>query len=352
MPHLASVASVPAADRYSIQQVLDAAQVWLAGKPAELQLFERFHRASRTEARSYVVPLTEILQLDGQAERAAKFARHGLPLACQAVEQALHGANLTAAEIGTVIFTSCTAPLIPSLDVSVLQHVGFSPSVRRVPMYQQGCAGGVVGLALANRLSAAGENVLLLSVELCSLLFRLKESDGVHLLGSALFADGAAASVVTPQDGSLSFRGARSHLIPESTHLMGYEIRDDGAHLLLDRELPSALQGVIGEVIASFLAEHGLRQSDIPWWVIHPGGVRILEGIGSLLELRPEQYSPSFEILSSLGNVSSATVQFVLERWLKSDAFQPGDNVLMVGIGPGLTIELILFEYAAHNHSR
>ncbi|MCC6955112.1 MAG: type III polyketide synthase [Deltaproteobacteria bacterium] len=326
--------------------MLGAASIWLESHPAQFQLFERFHRASRTKQRSYVIPLTEILKLDGQADRAQKFAEHGLPLACRAVEAALEQAECKPYDIGTVIFTSCTAPLIPSLDVTVLQHMGFSPGVRRIPMYQQGCAGGVVGLGLANRLSASGEKVLLLSVELCSLLFRLRESDGVHLLGSALFADGAAASVVAPQGGVLKFIASQSHLIPESTHLMGYQIRDDGAHLLLDRELPSALQGVFGEVVTRFLSENSVGAADIPWWVIHPGGVRILEGIASLLELRPEQYSWSYDILSSLGNVSSATVQFVLSESLQSKSLRPGDKLVMVGIGPGLTVELILFEYA------
>ena len=345
MSYLNTVASVSANDRFPIQDILGAAKIWLANHPAQYQLFERFHRASRTEARSYVIPLPEILKLDDQAERAVKFAQYGLPMACRAVEQALDTAGVKASEVGTMIFTSCTAPLIPTLDVQISQRMGFSPAMKRIPMYQQGCAGGVVGLGLANRLSSAGEHVLLVSVELCSLLFRLKESDAVHLLGSALFADGAAASVVSPGTGRLKFLGAQSHLIPESTHLMGYEIRQDGAHLVLDRELPSALQGVFREVTDRFLAAHSVKKEEIPWWIVHPGGVRILEGIGALLELRPDQYHWSYDILSTLGNVSSATVQFVLADCLKSGVVSSGDKLIMVGIGPGLTIELLLFEY-------
>lgn len=347
MPFLSAVSVAPASTSYTLPEILVAAGSWLSGHPTQLELFERFHRASRTASRSYVISLDKILELESQADRAAKFVEYGLPLACKAVTGALEKAKLTPDQIGTVIFTSCTAPLIPTIDVLFMQHLGFSPSTRRIPMYQQGCAGGVVGMGLASRLSASGENVLLVSVELCSLLFRLKESDAVHLLGSALFADGAAASVISPTEGSLRLVDSQSHLIPETVHLMGYELRDDGAHLRLDRELPSVLHGTFLSVLNDFLAKHSLRPDEVKRWIIHPGGVRILEGLSQLLELKPEQYSWSYDILSEVGNVSSATVQFVLEKCLAKESLETGEKVMMVGIGPGLTVELILFENAA-----
>lgn len=344
MSNLVSISSVTAEVLYTYTEIAEAAKIWLTGKDLEFELFQRFHRASGTESRSYVLPLPEILKLNGQGDRASLFFEYGLPLACQAVESALTKSEMNPGDIDGLIFTSCTCPLIPSLDTELLQRMGFSPSVKRVPMYQQGCAGGVVGLSLAHRLSSLGENILLVSVELCSLLFRLKESSNVHLLGSALFADGAAASIISNDRPGLKILGSQSHLIPKTGHLMGYDIKDDGAHLKLDRTLPDRLQVVLPGVVQSFLTSLELSKEDFPWWVIHPGGVKILDGIAKLLELKMEQCSWSYDVLSKIGNMSSATVQFVLSDCLNSTQVKPGEKIMMIGIGPGLTIELVAFE--------
>ncbi len=343
MAFIHSVSSIAAKHSFSLPEVLNAAGIWLADKPSEMELFKRFHNASHTERRHYVLPLEKVLTLGGQNERAKLFAEKGAPLVCEVIDQALKASNLRPDQIETVIFTSCTCPLIPSLDAAVLQNMGFSPLVRRIPIYQHGCAGGAVGLGIANKCCAIGENVLLVSLELCSLLFRMRESSAVHLLGAALFSDGAAATIVSAESGPMKILATQSYLIPESAGLMGYEIREDGAHLLLDRDLPSRLQSVLPEVVSAFLEKSGIPMVD--WWLIHPGGVKILDGICSLLDLDRRQCSWSYDILSELGNMSSATVQFVLQKCLGSGLVSKGDKLCMVGIGPGLTIELLAFEH-------
>ena len=344
MSNLVSIATSAADKSFSSKEVLSAAELWLSKKPSELELFKRFHHSSKAESRSYVVSPKDILDLGGQSSRAILFSKYGMPLGCKAVEAALLSAKMRPADIHTVIFTSCTSPLIPALDSEILQRMDFSPSTKRIPIYQQGCAGGVVGFSLANRLSREGENVLLISVEICSLLFHFEDSNNVDLLGAALFADGAAASVFSSDSGKLKIIDSYSHLIPESGHLMGYNIRDNGAHLRLDRDLPAVLEETLPKVTEKFLNKLNLNQSDFPWWVIHPGGIKILDGIGRLLSLDRSQFGWSYDILSKTGNMSSATVQFVLSDCLASGVVQPMDKIMMVGIGPGLTIELVAFE--------
>jgi len=346
MSDIVSISTITADKLSLVPEIMEAASRWLQGRPKELELFERFHRASKTESRSYVLPLNKILELDGQSERAANFINYGLPLGLKAIEATLKRANLKATDIGTVIFTSCTCPLIPSLDTSIIQQLGFRPDVKRIPIYQQGCAGGVVGLGIADRLAHSGENVLLVSVELCSLLFRLQESSSVHILGSALFADGAAASVISPSGGGVRFIGWQSFLIPETSHLMGYTIKDNGAHLLLDKELPAILAVALPSIVKKFLETLKLSASDFSCWVIHPGGVKILDGIAKILGLEFPQYKWSYDVLSKIGNMSSATIQFVLADCLESGELGSGDRIMMLGIGPGLTVELIAFEYS------
>ena len=345
MSNLVSVAAVPGENNFTFPQILEAAQVWLKESPTDFEVFKRFHQASRTTSRAYTLSLEEILGLQGQDERASLFAKHGIGLGCRAVEACLEKANMTPQDISSVIFTSCTSPLIPSIDAEILQRMGFSPNVKRVPIYQQGCAGGVIGFGLADRLSLSTQSVLLLSVELCSLLFRLKESSVVHILGSALFADGAAASIFSNETGRLRIIDTHSHLIPETSYLMGYDIRQDGAHLKLDRALPTILQNELKGITSNFLNKLQLQVADFPWWIIHPGGVKILDGIANILNLSLSQYEWAYDILSSEGNMSSATVQFVMSKFLAAGVVQPRDKIMMIGIGPGLTVELVAFEY-------
>lgn len=347
MASLTSVTAVPAPNRFSAPAVVDAARVWLEGREEEHRLFERFLRSTGTRNRCYGLTLDEILNLGGQTARAELFAERARPIAERVITEALEGAGLKPAEVDSVIFTSCTAPLIPSLDASILPAMGFRTNVNRLPIYQYGCAGGVAGLSVAKRFADGGATVLLLSVELCSLLFRLKESTPVHLLGAALFADGAGAAVVRPEGGgssrSITIVGAQSALLPETTSLMGYNIREDGNHLRLEKELPAVLHNAIGGIIRSFLADQGLTERDVPWWLVHPGGMKILDGIQALFQLEERQIAWSADVLREVGNISSATVLFVLSDFLQRQVARPGEYALMVGIGPGLTVELVLF---------
>jgi alkylresorcinol/alkylpyrone synthase len=343
MSVLAAIATIPGEFEYSAEQVVGGAKRWLAEEPAALQLFERFLRASRTVNRRYAFPLEQILGWAGQESRAAVFKAKAQELGCEVASRALERSGLTAADIDTVISTSCTCPLIPSVDALIAQQLGFRATTRRIPMYQQGCAGGVVGLSLADRLR--GETVLLLSIEFCSLLFRLADSENVDLLGAALFSDGAAASVIKPAaESGLQFIASQSYLLPDSDHLMGYEIRDDGAHLLLSRNLPSALERGFIPIVEGFLTAHGLQIGDVPWWIVHPGGVKILESIAESLKLDEEQFHWSYGVLAQAGNMSSATIHFVLDAFMRERPYTAGDYTVVVGIGPGLTIELILMK--------
>jgi len=176
-------------------------------------------------------------------------------------------------------------------------------------------------------------------------VFQKNNPTGAQLVGAAIFADGAASVILSPEDSGLVIRATQSFLLPNTRHLMGYDILDDGAHLRLDRNLPQALIDVAPGQIQSFLANNGLKIEEINHWLFHPGGSKILDFLESRLCNNPEQARWSREIFDSVGNLSSATVLFVLEHFLKSEVAQIGDKVVMVGIGPGLTLELILFEW-------
>lgn len=345
MPSIRSIATEVPEFACDNSQILEAGAKWLEGRPDEYALFKRFVNSSQTGRRHFIKPLESILEFKGMKKRAELFETKGRELGLKAAQQALASAECSPEDFGTYIFTSCSVPVIPSIDACLLQDLNLSSTVTRLPIYQHGCAGGVIGLSLAKKFAETGSNVLLTSVELCSLGFHHGDSSAGQLVGSAIFADGAAAVVVSPEDKGLVFEDARSILTENSRHLMGYDVLDDGSHLRLDKELPSFLAEHIPSLVNDFLAKNSLTQADIAWWLFHPGGVKILNCLEDIFGLRGEQAIWSRNVLKNYGNLSSASVLFVLSDFMQSRVLKENDKVLMVGVGPGLTVELILFSY-------
>lgn len=342
MSSIASCAISLPGHQYNIESIRKAGIGWLQSDGERLDLLLRLIGSSNVETRGFVLPLERIVELGGLSDRAELFERLAPELALPSIEQALAEARLDPSEIDAFIFTSCSVPSIPCIDALLLERAGLSRHIRRVPIFQHGCAGGVVGLELAHEFAAAGRNVLLTSTEICSLLFHHSDARGGQLVGAALFSDGAASVVVKPKDGKAEILATSSCLLPETRHLMGYELQDDGLHLLLDRQLPSALSNHIPRLVDQFLMQQGLARNDVNWWLFHPGGPKILGGLQRSLELEENCCRFAGEILSEHGNMSSATILFVMKRFFDQSGAQPGDLALICGVGPGLTIELVL----------
>lgn len=346
MPFVISTATTTPEYKLSLEDVISLGREWLHDKPDLFSLFERFVRSSNTLSRGFVLSYEELLNPPGLAKRAEIFESLAPHFGAVALQEALTNAKIAPSDISNSVFTSCSCPSIPSIDAIVSQKLGFSPTTSRIPVFQQGCAGGVVGLSLANKLAKTEGAVALLSVELCSLVFQPQLPTPAELVGAALFADGAASCIVspTPQDGSLEIKDSRSYLIPNSRHLMGYDLFDDGFHLRLSRELPITLSSAAPQQVNCFLSDNDLSAKDIDYWLFHPGGIKILDFLENTFELSRSQCRWSRDVLSEVGNLSSATVLFVLDRFLKSGVCRPGQRALMVGVGPGLTLELILLQ--------
>jgi alkylresorcinol/alkylpyrone synthase len=321
-----------------------AGNEWL-GESSERDLFLRFVRSSQTQKRFFVRPVEKILNYAGQEERALIFEEEAPKLGTESAAQAIKTAKISATDISSFVFTSCTCPSIPSVDGQIVENLQLNNSISRVPVYQFGCAGGVQGLALASKLAGTTQHVLLTSVELCSLIYHRNDHSAGHLVGAAIFGDGSASVVVGPSNQGLEFISSRSFLIPKTRHLMGYNIYDDGAHLRLDKKLPEVLSSVVEGIVEDFLNDNELSFKEINSWLFHPGGKKILDQLEKIFSLKAEQSLWSRTILSKFGNLSSSTVLFVIKEYLETAKYKIGDFVLLIGIGPGLTLEMILFRH-------
>lgn len=340
---MASIVSVNVAlpeYRVSKEMMADVANAWLCDSPPLATKLTKLSSKAGVSNRYFSLPPAEILALKGLKQRAELFEECGTMLLQEATAGVL--ASHQAGDISHFILSSCSVPVIPAIDTKVISSQSISPSVCRIPLFQQGCAGGVVGLALAGKLAEHGGSVIASAAEVCSLVFQPGNTSSEQLVGAALFADGAAAALISPGRGKYNIAGAHSYLIPGSRDLMGYDLFDDGFHLRLDRQLPAQLASLAPDIISGFLGSHGLKPSDIRHWLFHPGGLKILEFLRENLHVAYEQCQWSYKVLEDYGNMSSATIYFVLREFMQSEAMCQGDNALIVGIGPGLTVEMIL----------
>lgn len=339
MPTLRHITTALPRFRYGREDIIAAGQRWLEADPEKRALFDRFLRSSRISDRYFCIPLEQIFSLNGSQRRAEIFSDSAKELAIRAVRGCFSHLQ-PAPPISTLITTSCSCPIIPALDTALIDEFEMSRAMRRVPLYQHGCAGGAVALGLARSFS----DTLIVSVELCSLVFHRDDLRAGNLLGSALFGDGAACAYVGSAGAGLEFVDQRSFLIPQSDHLMGYEILDSGAHLKLDRELPAVLAECTPGLIHDLLRKNGLTVAEVDYWLVHPGGARILEIMVDALAIDPDRMRWSAQVLERYGNMASATLLFVIGKFMQEWPCAGGDVAVAMGVGPGLTVELMLFE--------
>lgn len=276
------------------------------------------------------------------AERMAVYRREAPPLAVRAANDALARSALSANDVSHLITVSCTGFHAPGVDVELIEQLGMRPTVERTHVGFMGCHGAInalrVGLAITRSDPAA--RVLLCAVELCSLHFQY-DWDPEHLVGNAVFGDGAAALVGIPGDAAAPWRVAAtgSCLLPDSRDAMSWSISDHGFQMQLSARVPDLIQAHLRPWLESWLADQGLRLGDIGSWNIHPGGPRILGAVEAALELDGRATAISREVLREYGNLSSPTVLFVLQRLIERSARRP---CVMLAFGPGLIAEAAL----------
>lgn len=284
------------------------------------------------------------------AARMLRYAEEAGPLALAAAGRALESAAIDAASVTHLVTCSCTGFASPGVDVGLVAGLGLPPTIARTHVGFMGCHGAFNALRVAEAFVAArpASVPLVVCVELCSLHFRYGPgSDAV--VANALFADGAAAVV-----GSAVARERRpgpawilrrqwSAILPDSLDDMAWTIGDHGYRMHLSSAVPAALGQHVPGAVAAGLDGTGLAAADVATWAVHPGGPRILSAVEEALGLPPAALAASREVLASHGNMSSATILFILDRLLRGGAAGP---CVAMAFGPGLTAELALLDPA------
>jgi alkylresorcinol/alkylpyrone synthase len=281
------------------------------------------------------------------AEKSALYVSAATELSAAACRSALERADLEPTDIDSIIYVNTTGLATPSIDARLINVLGLRHDVRRTPLWGLGCAGGVSGLSHACDHARAhpGSRVLLVSTELCGLTFMPDDASKSNLVATALFGDGAAAAVVTGDEVSgsgLEILGTRSRFYPDSLDVMGWTVLNAGLQVVFARRIPDIVAESSSEDIGAFLADHGLTLTDIDEFLLHPGGRKVLDAYQTALGLEPEALDRSRGVLRDFGNMSSATVLFVLERYMADRIEERSGYGLISALGPGFCAESIL----------
>ncbi|MBC7542445.1 MAG: hypothetical protein H7338_06915 [Candidatus Sericytochromatia bacterium] len=280
------------------------------------------------------------------ATRSDAYLQAAMQLGGQACREALYKTGLIGSDIDFFVVASCTGFAMPDLDVLLGPSLGLKRQVTRLTIGETGSHAALPAIARAcdHVRAYPHHRALVLVVEICSANVQL-DCIGENIVSAAIFGDGASALIIEGSDCAgpgLSVLAAGSSTYFEAAAEMTYRFEPDGAHFHLGRRVPEVLATGMAESIDTFLADQGLRRSDITRWVHHPGGRLILDLIEKALDFQADELASSRRVLNQVGNLAASTVLFVLEESFRAKPLVPGERILMAGYGPGLGIEMLL----------
>ena len=347
---IAAVASAFPKNYYRQEVIREALKRNWAGKLDKPQLLDRVHALVGVKGRHLALPIEQYEQLDTWGKNNNAWITCAQELGKLALCRALSRAGLAATELGAVFFTTVTGVASPSIEARLINLMGLSPNVKRIPIFGLGCVAGAAGIARAADYVRAFPNqaAALISVELCSLTWQRDDFSTANLISTGLFGDGAAAVIIGGHEKvehGPTVLATRSVFYPDTEDVMGWDISEKGFQIVLSRDVPEMVRMHLAEDVDSFLKDHELARADISSWIMHTGGPKVLEATEQSLQLPDGALAASWESLAKVGNLSSASVLLVLEEFMSTRQPEPGSLSILAAMGPGFCSELVLLQW-------
>lgn len=284
------------------------------------------------------------------SEKNEKYIETATALGAEAAEKALEKAGLRAVDIDYLIFISTTGLATPSIDARLINVLHMRSNIRRTPVWGLGCAGGAAGLSQAYHYLRGhpDEKVLLVAVELCGLTFQQNDFSKSNFVAAALFGDGASAVVLSgdkDDSGGVEIVGTRSTFWPDSLDVMGWNIYTTGLQVVFSRRIPDIVHAHARVNFESFLKEFELTLDEISYFILHPGGAKVLDAYNKALNLSNGKLDICRRALRDFGNVSAVSVLLVLEEHIRQYSYSDGEYGLISALGPGFCAENLLVKF-------
>lgn len=352
---IASAASAFPKHYYTQKVLLDRLQDYWGDQLKNPLLLARLHRNVTVDGRYLAIPAEQYVNIKTWGEANDIWIRVAQELGEQALCRALQNAGLQPSDLGALYFTTVTGVASPSIDALLINRMGLPANIRRTPIFGLGCVAGAAGIARSADYVRAypKQAAALVSVELCSLTLQREDLSVANLISSGLFADGAAAVIVTgpefessgPEISGPRILATRSVFYPSTEEMMGWDISEKGFRIILSTEVPTLIRENLGRDVDAFLADNGHQRSDLKSFVLHTGGPKVLDASADALGLHNGQLDASWDCLRKVGNLSSASVLCVLEDVMKNRRPEPGTLGLLAAMGPGFCSELLLLQW-------
>lgn len=350
MPTLAAISKIDFPYRVDQQEVKQHSKRMFETSFSQIEKMLSAFDNTGIKTRNFCKPLDYYASAHTFQEQNEEYILLSLEYSVKAIEACISSAGIEKEDITDILFISTTGLSTPSMDALIINKMRLNQNIGRMSIFGLGCGGGVSGYSKANILARANPDavVLLVAVELCSLTFLHNDFSKSNFIGSCLFADGVAACVITGDNHSnktknkIEFIAAQSKLYYDTLDVMGWQFLDTGFKVLFSHSIPDIISENIRADVASFLEKHQLQISDITNFIFHPGGKKVLTAYEEALQVEGDFLKNTREVMADNGNLSSATVLYVLERLFTQD-YKAGYG-LMVSMGPGFSSEMVLLQ--------
>lgn len=358
MPNILSISTLPPPYEVTQNEAVQLTRSLFSRKFKDIDRLLTVFQNGDIEKRHVCMPLEWYGNQHDFEERNELYIEHALAYGVEAVKKCLDGEGwleepLAPEAVDAIFFISSTGVATPSIEARIMNQLPFRDDVKRIPIWGLGCAGGAAGLSRAFEYCRAfpDANVLVLSIELCSLTFQKDDYSKSNLVGVSLFSDGVACALVSGDQSPIrpikpmpSILTTTSKLMPDSEDVMGWDVKNNGLYVIFSKSIPAIITEWLGPFVHAFLEAQGLSKEDIAHFVAHPGGKKVLQAYENALGFDSTMTEISREILRENGNMSSPTILYVLERFMQRGP-SAGEYGLLAALGPGFCGELLLVKW-------
>ena len=336
-----------------------------ANQNRRLQRYLPVFDHAKINNRQLVAPLDWYAKRHSFSEANEVYIKHALDLSLQAIDECVENLSQKQAQLSTlsyeaidlIVFVSSTGIATPSLDAHIVNARPFREDIVRMPLWGLGCAGGAMGLARARDWLQANQDktALVICCELCSLTFQLEDNSTSNIVGTALFGDGVAATLLIGENShyshyipnkSLKIEQTHSYMKKDTLDVMGWDMKEGGLHVIFSKKIPSFIETVWKKHVQILLKQNDLTWEQIASFIAHPGGRKVLEEMEKACHIPIKKLFYSYDVLQNHGNISSATVMYVLKKWLDEEKTNELEHpyALLSALGPGFSSELLLLK--------
>lgn len=331
------------------EEILPFLDAWLFGQEDRfIRKVKKIFEGAAVDKRYSIMDPIEVFTKTSFEERNEIYVREVIDLGEKVLTKALNKANWKPTDLDYIITVSCTGIMIPSLDAYLINQLQLRQDIVRLPVTEMGCAAGISGIIYAENFLKAnpGKRAAVIAVESPTATFQLDDFSMANIVSAAIFGDGAACVLLSSyeeEEGPEIVAQEMYHFY-DNIHMMGFKLTNSGLQMVLDVEVPETIASHFSDIIHPFLTKNNLTIEAIDHLIFHPGGKKIVQTVDELFAPLGKNINDTKEVLRLYGNMSSATVLYVLESIMDAKP-KKGEKGLMLSFGPGFTAQRVLLEF-------